>query len=216
MMERTGDLGWAIAGVNLRSAQSGDIARLGSGGGTYVVKSYDPDGGTEFRLVRAHKEFFDWSQRAGSGRGHRRRCRSAGALAYGHRERLLPGRRRRARPRQPRDPGRAGRHREELDLRLSPGRARQAPCGGGPAPHRSVLRQPARERHDAGTESRYLSGRGRRAGAGLLDRRPRIVPLLDGGPDHAAPGRASRETRWPSGSASATTSRSTASASGSG
>ena len=64
MMERTGDLGWAIAGVNLRSAQSKDIARLGSGGGTYVVKSYDPDGGTEFRLVRAHKELFDWSQRA--------------------------------------------------------------------------------------------------------------------------------------------------------
>ena len=64
MMERTGDLDWAIAGVNLRSVQSEDIARLGSGGGTYVVKSYDPDGGTEFRLVRAHKEFFDWSQRA--------------------------------------------------------------------------------------------------------------------------------------------------------
>ena len=64
LMERTGDLGWAIAGVNLRSAQSEDIARLGNGGGAYVVKSYDPDGGTEFRLVRAHKEFFDWSQRA--------------------------------------------------------------------------------------------------------------------------------------------------------
>ena len=64
LMEHTGDLDWGIAGVNLRSAQSGDIARLGSGNGTYVVKSYEPDGGTEFRLVRAHKEFFDWSQRA--------------------------------------------------------------------------------------------------------------------------------------------------------
>ena len=62
LMERTGDLDWAIAGVNLRSAQSGDIARLGSGGGTYVVKSYDPEGGSEFRRVRAHKAFFDWSR----------------------------------------------------------------------------------------------------------------------------------------------------------
>ena len=62
MMERTGDLNWAIAGVNLRSAQSGDIARLRRSGGTYVVKSYDPDGGSAFRLVRAHKAFFDWSQ----------------------------------------------------------------------------------------------------------------------------------------------------------
>ncbi len=62
MMERTGDLGWAIAGVNLRSAQSADIARLRDGGGTYVVKSYDPDGGSEFRRVRAHKAFFDWSR----------------------------------------------------------------------------------------------------------------------------------------------------------
>ena len=64
MMERTGDLGWAVAGVNLRSAHSGDLARLRAGGGAYVVKSYDPDGGSEFRLVRAHKAFFDWSRRA--------------------------------------------------------------------------------------------------------------------------------------------------------
>ena len=62
LMERTGDLGWAIAGVNLRSAQSADVARLRDGGGTYVVKSYDPDGRSEFRLVRAHKAFFDWSR----------------------------------------------------------------------------------------------------------------------------------------------------------
>ena len=64
MMERTGDLSWAVAGVNLRPAQSGDLARLRAGGGAYVVKSYDPDGGSEFRLVRAHKAFFDWSRDA--------------------------------------------------------------------------------------------------------------------------------------------------------
>ena len=62
MMEHTGDLSWAVAGVNLRSAHSGELARLRSGGGAYVVKSYDPDGGSEFRLVRAHKALFDWSQ----------------------------------------------------------------------------------------------------------------------------------------------------------
>ena len=62
MMERTGDLSWAVAGVNLRAADSGDIARLRRAGGAYVVKSYDPDGGSEYRLVRAHKAFYDWSQ----------------------------------------------------------------------------------------------------------------------------------------------------------
>ena len=62
MMERTGDLGWAVAGVNLRAANSGDVERLRRSGGAYVVKSYDPDGGSEFRMVRAHKAFFDWSQ----------------------------------------------------------------------------------------------------------------------------------------------------------
>ena len=62
MMERTGDLGWAIAGVNLRSAQSADLVQLRDGAGAYVVKSYDPDGGSEFRRVRAHKAFFDWSR----------------------------------------------------------------------------------------------------------------------------------------------------------
>ena len=62
MMERTGDLSWAVAGVNLRAANSGDIARLRRAGGAYVVKSYDPDGGSEYRMVRAHKAFCDWSQ----------------------------------------------------------------------------------------------------------------------------------------------------------
>ena len=65
LMERTGDLSWAVAGVNLRSANSGDFARLRRSGGTYVVKSYDPEGGSEYRMVRAHKAFFDWSQDAG-------------------------------------------------------------------------------------------------------------------------------------------------------
>ncbi len=65
MMERTGDLRWAVAGVNLRPANSGELARLRRAGGAYVVKSYDPDGGSEFRMVRAHKAFFDWTQAPG-------------------------------------------------------------------------------------------------------------------------------------------------------
>ena len=65
MMERTGDLSWAVAGVNLRAASSGDLARLRGAGGAYVVKSYDPDGGAQFRMVRAHKTFFDWSHAPG-------------------------------------------------------------------------------------------------------------------------------------------------------
>lgn len=61
LMERTGDLNWAIAGVNLRPAQSADLARLRNRDGTYAVKSYDADGTSAFRLVRAHKAFFDWA-----------------------------------------------------------------------------------------------------------------------------------------------------------
>ena len=64
MMERTGDLRWAIAGVNLRASHSPDLARLRTGGGAYVVRSFAPDGDSEYRLVRAHKALFDWSQHA--------------------------------------------------------------------------------------------------------------------------------------------------------
>ena len=61
LMEATGNLNWAIAGVNLRPAQSQDINRLQQNGCEYVVKSYDPDGGLEFRQVRSHKIMLDWS-----------------------------------------------------------------------------------------------------------------------------------------------------------
>ena len=214
--ERTGDLSWAVAGVNLRSAHSGELARLRSGGGAYVVKSYAPDGGSEFRLVRAHKATLRLVAMRGKGRGHRRRFRGPAAVGNGHRKRLLPWRRRRARSRQPRDQRRARRRREELDLRLSPGGARETPRGGRAAPDGPLLRQPARERCDAGAQPRALPGPRPES-----RRWPRGFPTTCRSPcsmvDRITPAR-SRSTRgrWPNDSASPMTSRSIASVSYSG
>ena len=61
LMDATGDLSWAIAGVNLRAAQSRDIARLRRSAGQYVVKTLAADGGAGYRLIRSHKAFFDWT-----------------------------------------------------------------------------------------------------------------------------------------------------------
>lgn len=61
LMDLTGDLNWSIAGVNLRAAQSMDLARLQAAGGQYVLKTLAPDGGVNFRLVRSHKGFYDWA-----------------------------------------------------------------------------------------------------------------------------------------------------------
>ena len=101
LMERTGNLNWAIAGVNLRPAQSADLARLRNRDGAYAVKSYDADGTSAFRLVRAHKAFFDWPEVPERAEDVVGRYRRAGTVADRHRERLLPCRRRRARLRQP-------------------------------------------------------------------------------------------------------------------
>ena len=59
VMDQTGDLGWGIAAVNLRSSESDvfhDAARAKDG---YVVKTIAPDGAETFRLVRAHLDFID-------------------------------------------------------------------------------------------------------------------------------------------------------------
>ncbi|MCY4542298.1 MAG: mannitol dehydrogenase family protein [Rhodobacteraceae bacterium] len=60
LMDRSGDHRWAIAGVNLRPAQSDDMLRLRNLDHGYAVKSYAPDGNHEYRLVRSHREFVDW------------------------------------------------------------------------------------------------------------------------------------------------------------
>ena len=193
LMERTGDLGWAIAGVNLRPAQSGDIARLGSGGGTYVVKSYDPDGGSEFRQVRAHKAFFDWSRRA---------AQAEEIVAQGSVQVVSL------------TVTESGYCRaDDGGLDLDNPEIRAEIDGSGRSSVYAYLRAALRNRRasggrpltilccdnlrDNGTmlelQSPFLSFRGRRTGAGLVDRRSRIVPLFDGGPNHAPPGRTARD-----------------------
>ena len=64
-MEKTGDLRWGIAAVNLRGSESGhfettaeDIARHDG----YFLKSYSADGQVALRRVRSHVQFSDWSK----------------------------------------------------------------------------------------------------------------------------------------------------------
>lgn len=59
-MDKTGDLRWGIAAVNLRGAESEPFALHHAGG--YVVKSIAPTGTEVLRKVRSHVAFFDWSK----------------------------------------------------------------------------------------------------------------------------------------------------------
>jgi mannitol-1-phosphate/altronate dehydrogenase len=69
-MDKTGDLNWGIAAVNLRGAEAGsfaaaadDVARHDG----YFLKSYASGGDVALRRVRSHVLFADWSvDRAGS------------------------------------------------------------------------------------------------------------------------------------------------------
>ena len=164
MMERTGDLSWAVAGGQsslrpFRGARAAAKRRrrvrgqvLCSGRWFGIPSGAGAQG--PLRLVAMR----------GKGRGRRRRFRGPGCC----RQRSPKAATALAttagpRSRQPRDQRRARRRREELDLRLSPGGARETPRGGRAAPDGPLLRQPARERCDAGAQPRALPGRGRRS-----------------------------------------------------
>lgn len=63
-MEKSGDLRWGIAAVNLRGSEAPhfetaheDIARHDG----YFLKTFSPDGNAKLRLVRSHIEFADWT-----------------------------------------------------------------------------------------------------------------------------------------------------------
>eukprot|EP00119_Amphimedon_queenslandica_P006310 XP_011407056.1 PREDICTED: uncharacterized protein LOC100638784 [Amphimedon queenslandica] len=65
-MQASGDLRWGIRAINLRPVDSGHfeaVSRTSKGDACegYVLKTMDPDGGTEFRKVRSHLDFRDWS-----------------------------------------------------------------------------------------------------------------------------------------------------------
>ena len=68
-MDRSGDLGWAIAGVNLRAEQSANARRLSRRDGEYVLKTMPPEGPPEFRLVRSITRILDWAEDASAAEG---------------------------------------------------------------------------------------------------------------------------------------------------
>ncbi len=61
LMETTGELQWAVAGINLRHAQSENIKRLRARDGEYVLKTVPSEGNASFRLIRSHKRLLDWT-----------------------------------------------------------------------------------------------------------------------------------------------------------
>ncbi|MFK7943092.1 MAG: mannitol dehydrogenase family protein [Paracoccaceae bacterium] len=60
-MEATGDLGWGVAAINLRSADSAGFMRSSAVSDGYLLKSIAPDGQSTLRLVRSHSIFADWA-----------------------------------------------------------------------------------------------------------------------------------------------------------
>ncbi len=63
-MEKSGDLGWGIAAVNLRGAEAAqfqDVADDVARNDGYFLKSVSSNGDVELRRVRSHVKFVDWS-----------------------------------------------------------------------------------------------------------------------------------------------------------
>ncbi len=61
-MQKTGDLRWGIAAVNLRQAESESFAQAAMNDDGYVLKTIASDGAVSYRLVRSHLAFFDAKQ----------------------------------------------------------------------------------------------------------------------------------------------------------
>lgn len=66
MMEGTNDLSWGIAAVNLRAAESADLLALKNADDGYVLKTVCATREAEFRQIRPHICFADWSRDADS------------------------------------------------------------------------------------------------------------------------------------------------------
>ena len=59
IMEKTGDLNWGIAAVNLRASETELFMRSAQASEGYIVKTIAPNGDESYRLVRAHLAFVD-------------------------------------------------------------------------------------------------------------------------------------------------------------
>lgn len=64
-MEKTGDLNWGIAAVNLRPSESTAFKEAQEAKAGYLLKTTAPDGARQLRLVRPHIEFIDWATETG-------------------------------------------------------------------------------------------------------------------------------------------------------
>lgn len=58
-MQKTGDLRWGIAAVNLRASESVAFAEASRAKNGYLLKSIASDGTPEYRAIRSHLEFVD-------------------------------------------------------------------------------------------------------------------------------------------------------------
>ena len=65
-MDQTGDLSWGIAAVNLRKEEADEFAKHKAVSHSYLLKTTAPTGESNFREVRSHVDFEDWSKNAGS------------------------------------------------------------------------------------------------------------------------------------------------------
>ncbi len=61
-MEKSGQLNWAIAGVNLRKETSSDLRKLRKRNGEYFLKTLTSKADSQYQLVRSHKFFYDWAE----------------------------------------------------------------------------------------------------------------------------------------------------------
>jgi D-arabinitol 4-dehydrogenase len=60
-MEKTKDLRWGIAAVNLRPEESASFKQSSMVEDGYIIKIIDVDGTVEYRKVRSHLDYVDWS-----------------------------------------------------------------------------------------------------------------------------------------------------------
>lgn len=61
-MEKTGDLNWGIAAVNLRGADSEAFAENRDASDGYLLKTTSPNDRVRYQQIRPHVEFSDWAK----------------------------------------------------------------------------------------------------------------------------------------------------------
>lgn len=60
-MDKTGDLNWGIAAVNLRKEDSTTFAKVAASEDGYILKTISAVGNTEYQLIRSHISHTDWN-----------------------------------------------------------------------------------------------------------------------------------------------------------